>query len=246
MTMIKGRTAVITGASRGIGKAIALKFALEKANVAIIYNGNKEKATEVQKEAAKFGVLANTYKCNVADAEECNNTIKQIISDFGSIDILVNNAGITRDKLILQMTENDFDEVINTNLKGTFNMIKGCYREFMKKRYGRIINISSVAGLFGNAGQANYAASKSGIIGLSKSVAKELAGRNVSCNVIAPGFIETDMTEEFKGQEEIINTIPLKRMGRPEDVANLAAFLADDISGYITGEVIRVDGGLAM
>ncbi|MDP4132653.1 MAG: 3-oxoacyl-[acyl-carrier-protein] reductase [Bacillota bacterium] len=244
--MLKGKTAVITGASRGIGKAIALKFATQKANVAIIYCGNKEKADEVLKEALSFGVNAKAYKCNVADLSECGDTIKQIIADFGGIDILVNNAGITRDKLMLQMDESDFSDVIDTNLKGAFNMIKCCYKEFMKKRYGKIINISSVAGLSGNAGQTNYSASKSGIIGLSKSVAKELAGRNVCCNAIAPGFVETDMTEKFKEHEEILNTIPLKRMGKPEEVANLAAFLADDISDYITGEVIRIDGGLAM
>ena len=244
--MLNGKTAIITGASRGIGRAIATKLAEEKVNIAIIYFGNSEKADEVQKEAEEKGVKACTYKCNVADYTQCSDTVNRIIKDFGTVDILVNNAGITKDKLILQMSESDFEDVIDINLKGTFNMIKCCYKEFMKKRYGKIINISSVSGIFGNAGQANYSASKAGIIGLSKTVAKELAGRNVCCNVIAPGFIETDMTEKFKEQEDIINTIPLKRIGKPEDVAHLAAFLADDISDYITGEVIRIDGGLAM
>lgn len=244
--MLEGKTAIVTGASRGIGRAIALKLASEKANVAIIYCGSREKAENAQKEAEKFGAHAICYKCDVANAAECEDTVKKILGDFGTVDILINNAGITRDKLMLQMNEGDFDDVVGTNLKGAFNMIKCCYREFMKKRYGKIINISSVAGLMGNAGQTNYSASKSGLIGLTKSVAKELAGRNVCCNAIAPGFIETDMTDKFAGQEEIISAIPQKRMGKPEEVANLAAFLADDVSDYITGEVIRIDGGLAM
>ena len=243
--MLKEKTAVITGASRGIGKAIALKFAQNGANVCIIYSGNAKKAEDVQIEAEKFGVKAQAIRCNVADINECNDTINKIIEEFGKIDILVNNAGITKDKLIIQMDDSD-DDVINVNLKGTYNMIKSCYRRFMKNRYGKIINISSVSGLMGNAGQANYSSSKAGIIGLTKTVAKELAGRNVCCNAIAPGFIETDMTEQFKDNDEIISAIPLKRMGKPDDVANLALFLADDVSDYITGEVIRIDGGMAM
>ena len=177
---------------------------------------------------------------------ECEQLVKAVTEDFGGIDILVNNAGITRDKLILQMTESDFDDVVSTNLKGAFNMTKCCYKQFMKKRYGKIINISSVSGIMGNAGQANYSASKAGIIGLTKSTAKELAGRNICCNAIAPGFILTDMTEKFEGNDLITSSIPLKRMGTPKEVAELAAFLADSVSDYITGEVIRIDGGLAM
>lgn len=244
--MIKGKTAVITGASRGIGRAIALKLAENGADIAVIYCGNAAKAEETADMAKALGIRAAIYKCNVANYSECEKTVSQIINDFGGIDILVNNAGITRDKLALAMNEEDFDSVVDTNLKGAFNMIRHCYKNFMKKKYGKIINISSVAGIMGNGGQINYAASKAGMIGLTKSVAKELAGRNICCNAIAPGFIETDMTEQFKTNEEIIKTIPLKKIGNPEDVANLAAFLADDVSDYITGEVIRVDGGLAM
>lgn len=244
--MLKGKVAVVTGASRGIGRAIALKLAKEGAVVAIIYCGNKEAAENTALEAESFGSKAVCYRCDVSSFDECAGTVSQIIKDFGTIDILVNNAGITHDNLMLLMKESDFDDVLAINLKGVFNMIKCCYSHFMKKRYGKIINISSVSGVMGNPGQANYSASKAGIIGLTKSVAKELSGRNVCCNAIAPGFIETDMTEKFKEQKEIINSIPLKRIGKPEDVANLAAFLADDCSDYITGEVIRIDGGLAM
>lgn len=244
--MIKGKTAIITGASRGIGRAIALKFAAEGANVAIIYSGNDQKAEEVANEAQKCNVSAKKYKCNVSSFDECKETVKQIMSDFGGIDILVNNAGITRDKLVLQLKENDFDDVVDINLKGAFNMIKHCVSPLIKKRYGKIINISSVSGIMGNAGQANYSASKAGIIGLTKSVARELAGRNICCNAIAPGFIETDMTESFKENEKILESIPLSRMGKPDEVANLALFLADETSDYITGEVIRIDGGLAI
>lgn len=244
--MLKGKTAVITGASRGIGRAIALKFAECGANVAVLYAGNTEKAEETVREALSYGVNAKAYLCDVASLAACKETVAQITEDFGGIDILVNNAGITRDKLALQMTEEDFDAVIDTNLKGAFHMISCVYRLFMKKRYGKIINISSVSGIMGNPGQANYSASKAGIIGLTKTIAKELAARNVCCNAIAPGFIETDMTENFKDNAELLNTIPLKRMGKAKEVAALAAFLADNTSDYITGEVIRIDGGLAM
>ena len=244
--MLNGKTAVITGSSRGIGAAIARKLSENGANIAIIFNGSKEKADAIAAEAEKKGVKAAVYQCNVADFNECGETVKKITEDFGKFEILVNNAGINKDMLMLQMKETDFDDVVNINLKGTFNMIKHSYRQFMKQRYGKIINITSVAGIMGNAGQANYAASKAGIIGLTKSVAKELAGRNVCCNAIAPGFVETDMTEAFLNRPEILDSIPLKRMGKPEEIANLAAFLADDVSDYITGEVIRIDGGLAM
>lgn len=243
--MLNGKTAVITGASRGIGAAIAEKFASEGVNVAIIYNGNEEAANIVKENAEKHGVCAEIYKCNVANTDACKETVKAITEKFGGIDILVNNAGITRDNLLISMSEEEFDDVINTNLKGCFNMIKACGRNFIKRKYGKIINISSVSALLGTAGQVNYSSSKAGIIALTKVTAREFASKNVCCNVIAPGFISTDMTKELES-EEYIKLIPLKRLGKPEDVAALAAFLADDISDYITGEVIRIDGGLAI
>lgn len=244
--MLSEKVALITGASRGIGRAIAQKFAKEGAYIAAIYCGSEQKALELKDEIEKNGGKINIYKCDVSNFAECESTVKKVIEDFGGVDILVNNAGITNDKLVLQMGEDDFDSVIGTNLKGAFNMIKHCYRNFMKKKYGKIINISSVAGLIGNAGQANYSSAKAGIIGLTKTVAKELASRNVCCNAIAPGFIKTDMTEAFQENDAVKSAIPLKRMGSADEVANLAAFLADDVSDYITGEVIRIDGGLAM
>lgn len=244
--MLKGKTAVVTGASRGIGRAIALKLAQNGADVALIYCGNAEAAEAVKQDAKSLGVRCDAYRCDVSDYSESENTVKRIAEDFGGIDILVNNAGVTRDKLVLQMSEEDFDCVLDVNLKGAFNMIKHCYRNFMKKKYGKIINLSSVSGLTGNPGQANYSSSKAGLIGLTKTVAKELAGRNICCNAIAPGFIETDMTKDFKDNESILSGIPMKRMGSPEDVANLALFLASPMSDYITGEVIRLDGGLAI
>ena len=243
--MLKGKTAVITGASRGIGAAIAEKFASEGVNVAIIYNGNEEAAKDVKENAEKYGVCAEIYKCNVANTDACRETVKGITERFGGIDILVNNAGITRDNLLISMSEEEFDDVINTNLKGCFNMIKACGRNFIKRKYGKIINISSVSALLGTAGQVNYSSSKAGIIALTKVTAREFASKNVCCNVIAPGFISTDMTKELES-EDYLKLIPLKRLGKPEDVAALAAFLADDISDYITGEVIRIDGGLAI
>ena len=246
--MLKGKTALITGASRGIGSAIALKFAQNGADIAIVDVGNKENAEMVQKEIRDFGVKCNIYFCDISDFAATKELSDQVLSDFGGIDILVNNAGITRDGLILSMKEEDFARVIQINLIGAFNMIKHTYSNFMKKRSGRIINIASVVGLTGNAGQANYASAKAGLIGLTKSVAKELAGRNVLCNAIAPGYIQTDMTGKLneKVKEGFMSMIPLKRAGVPEDVANIALFLASDLSGYVTGEVIRVDGGLAM
>ena len=244
--MLNEKVALITGASRGIGRAIAQKFAKEGAYIAAIYCGSQQKALELKDEIEKNGGKINIYKCDVSNFAECESTVKKVIEDFGGVDILVNNAGITNDKLVLQMGEDDFDSVIGTNLKGAFNMIKHCYRNFMKKKYGKIINISSIAGLIGNAGQANYSSAKAGIIGLTKTAAKELASRNVCCNAIAPGFIKTDMTEAFQENDAVKNAIPLKRMGSADEVANLAAFLADDVSDYITGEVIRIDGGLAM
>jgi len=244
--MFENKCAVITGASRGIGKAIALKLASMGCDVAIVYNSASEAAQNVTNECTEFGVKAMCYKCNVANPEECKTTVESILKDFGSINILVNNAGINRDMLMLRMDEKDFDDVIDINLKGTFNMIKSCYRIFTKNKSGKIINVSSVAGIMGNAGQVNYAASKAGIIGLTKSVAKELASRGICCNAIAPGFIETNMTADFKDNENVINSIPLKRIGNPEEVASLTAFLASDAADYITGETIRIDGGLAM
>lgn len=244
--MIKEKNAVITGASRGIGAAIAEKFASMGANVAILYANNDEKACAVRDNIIqKYGVKAEVYKCDVSSDENCADTVKKVISDFGGIDILVNNAGTTRDGLIAMMKSDDFDTVINTNLKGCFNMIKACSRNFIKKKYGKIINVSSVSGILGTAGQCNYASSKAGVIALTKVTAREFASKHVCCNAIAPGFITTDMTENLD-KENYLDLIPLKRCGTPEDVANLALFLADEASDYITGEVIRVDGGMAM
>lgn len=244
--MLKGKVAVITGGSRGIGAAIAEKYAKSGANVAIICSSSVESAENVREKCESYGVKAMAYACNVADFAATKALVNEIKSEFGTIDILVNNAGINRDKLIAAMREADFDDVINTNLKGAFNMIRHCSMIFIRNKGGKIINISSVAGVMGNAGQANYAASKAGLIGLSKSVARELAGKNVTCNVIAPGFIATDMTKDFDETNPLVAGIPLGRMGAPEDVAALAAFLASDGAGYITGEVIKVDGGIAM
>ncbi len=243
---LKNRTAVITGGTRGIGRAIALAFAKEGANIAIIYSGSVERAQEVCSLARKNGVKALSYRCNVADFSETEGTVSNIYTDLGGVDILVNNAGITRDGLVMQMKEQDFDEVIAVNLKGAFNMIKHTARRFAKQKSGRIINISSVSGLMGNSGQANYSASKAGMIGLTKTVAKELASRGVTCNAIAPGFIDTDMTGAMPESaiEAAVSLIPQKKMGKPEDIAALSLFLASDEAGYITGEIIRVDGGL--
>jgi 3-oxoacyl-[acyl-carrier protein] reductase len=246
--MLKGKTALITGGSRGIGSEIATIFALNHANVAILYAGRKDAADQMVKKLSGYGVQTAAYMCDVSKYDLVEQTVTKVLSDFGGLDILVNNAGIVRDGLILSMNEEDFDRVIDINLKGSFNMIRHTYRHFMKQRSGRIINISSVVGLSGNAGQANYASSKAGIIGLTKSTARELAGRNVLCNAIAPGFIETDMTESLsdKVKESYIASIPLKRAALSSEVAGVALFLASDLSSYITGEVIRVDGGLTM
>lgn len=246
--MLQGKTALITGASRGIGRAVAQKFAANGANVAVVYAGSVEKAEETVKELQTLGVKAAAYRCDVADAAAVEQLVKTVIAAFGGIDILVNNAGIVRDKLVLSMKREEFDEVLDTNLGGCFNTIKACYSHFMKKRAGRIINMSSVVGLMGNAGQANYAAAKAGLIGMTKSVAKELAARGVTCNAIAPGYIETDMTGGLseKARESMLSLIPARRPGSPEDVANAALFLASDLAAYVTGEVLRVDGGMCM
>ena len=248
MMDLTGKTALITGASRGIGKAIALKLAGQGANIAIPYLGDPAEAEQAQKEIEALGVKFVMYVCDVSSFEASKEVVEKVIEEFGGVDILVNNAGIVRDKLILSMKEEDFDMVINVNLKGAFNMIKHTYSHFMKKRRGRIISISSIVGLNGNAGQVNYSSSKAGLIGLTKSTAKELGGRNITVNAIAPGFIDTDMTQQLsdKVKDAMKAQIPMKRPGTPEDIANLALFLASDEASYITGEVIRVDGGYAM
>lgn len=243
---LNGKTALVTGASRGIGRAIALRLAKDGANVAVIYAGSADKAEAVVNEITALGVNAKAYRCNVADSAAVNETVKAVTNDLGKIDILVNNAGITRDGLMLRMKDEEFDAVLDTNLKGAFNMIRACYSGFIRKKSGRIINISSVSGIMGNAGQANYSASKAGVIGLTKSVARELASRGITCNAVAPGFIQTDMTENLGDNNPLLNSIPLGRMGKPEDIAAAVAFLASDSAAYITGEVLKVDGGLAI
>ena len=243
--MIKGKIAVITGGSRGIGAAAAKKLASMGADIAIIYAGNKEMADSVCSDIAnEFGVRARSYRCDVSDFNETGETVKKIKEELGGIDILINNAGITRDGLLMRMSEEDFDRVLDTNLKGAFNMLRHVSPIFIRSRYGRVVNVSSVVGLHGNAGQCNYAASKAGIIGLTKAAAKELAGKNILCNAVAPGFILTDMTKELGSTEQWLSSIPLKRAGSPEDVAGAIAFLAD--TEYITGQVIGVDGGMGM
>ena len=242
------KTAVVTGGSRGIGLAIATNLAQGGANFAILYVGDESEGIKAKEELSQYGTKVEQYFCDVSDFEASQKVVEQVIEEFGGIDFLINNAGITRDKLILNMDEKDFDAVIGVNLKGTFNMIKHTYKHFMKKRFGRIVSTSSIVGLNGNAGQANYSASKAGIIGLTKSVAKELAGRGVTANAVAPGYIGTDMTNvrSDKVQDAMKAQIPAKRIGTPEDVANVVAFLCSDEASYVTGEVIRVDGGLAM
>lgn len=246
--MLNGKTALITGASRGIGREIALAMARQGASIAVVYAANEQAAQTVCDQIQALGAAARPYRCNVADYEQTQSLVKQVVADFGAVDILVNNAGVTRDKLILQMDAQDFDHVVDVNLKGAFYMIKHLYSHFIRRRSGRILNIASIAGLCGNAGQANYAAAKAGLIGLTKTVAKELAGRGVCCNAIAPGYIDTDMTAAMPQgiREQALGHVPMKRMGSAQEVAALAVFLASDQAGYITGEVIRVDGGLCM
>ncbi len=248
MINLSGKNAIVTGSSRGIGKAIAIKLASLGANVAVVYAGNREKADETVAEIEQLGVKAKAYSCDVSSMNDAKNLVTEVIADFGGVDILVNNAGIVKDGLILSMKEEHFDSVINVNLKGTFNMIKSTYQHFMKKRSGRIVNISSIIGINGNAGQANYASAKAGIIGLTKSAAKELAARKVTVNAVAPGFIETDMTAAMpeKAKEAALAAIPMKRVGAGEDIANAVAFLVSDEASYITGEVLKVDGGMAI
>ena len=246
--MLDGKIAVVTGASRGIGKAIALKLASLGASVAVNYNGSEERALQVKAEIEEQGTKASVYQCDVSDFESCETFIQDVIKEYGRIDILVNNAGITRDGLIMKMSEEDFDAVIETNLKGCFNTIRHLSRQMLKQRSGKIINISSVSGVLGNVGQANYAASKAGIIGLTKTMARELASRGITVNAIAPGFVNTEMTEVLPDsiKENAVAQIPLGRFGEVEDIAEMAAFLASDKANYITGQVIHVDGGMAM
>lgn len=246
--LLDGKVALVTGASRGIGRAIALKLAAEGAKVAINYAGNTAKAEEVKAEIEKNGGEAILVQADVADSAAVETMVNTVVEKFGQIDILVNNAGITRDGLMMRMKDEDFDAVINTNLKGVFYCTKLVSKLMMKKRSGRIINMASVVGLMGNAGQTNYAAAKAGVIGFSKSAAKELAARGITVNMVAPGFIDTDMTATMtdKAKEMTLTGIPLNRMGTPEDVANAVAFLVSDNASYITGQVINVDGGMVM
>ena len=240
------RVAVVTGGSRGIGRAICLALAAQNCDIALIYAGNEDAANKTVSECVSLGARAVSYKCDVSDYEETEKTFKQIKADFFTFDILVNNAGITCDKLMLSMKSEEFNRVIGVNLTGCFNATKQVYGVMAKKRSGRIINISSVAGIMGNAGQTNYAASKAGVIGLTKSVAKELAPRGVCCNAICPGFVSTDMTSEFENNEAAKAAIPLGRFGKPEEIAALCAFLCSDGGAYITGQTITVDGGMCM
>ena len=244
--MLENKVALVTGAGRGIGRAIAIALAKEGAEVVVNYNGSEERAKEVKQTIEENGGKASIYKCNVSDFEACEAMIKDIVKEHGRLDILVNNAGITKDGLIMKMKEEDFDSVLNVNLKGTFNTIRHSARQMLRQKSGRIINISSVSGILGNAGQANYAASKAGVIGLTKTMARELGSRGITVNAIAPGFVDTEMTgvlsEEIR--ENACRQIILGRFGKPEDIANVAVFLASDKADYITGQVISVDGGM--
>ena len=246
MKLLIGKTAIITGASRGIGRGIAKIFVENGCAVAFTYNSNKEAADNLVAELSSEEVKVKGYKSNAANYNEAQKLVEEVLVDFGSLDILVNNAGITKDNLLMRMSEEDFDQVIEINLKSIFNMTKAIQRTFLKQRHGSLIHMSSVVGVKGNAGQSNYAASKAGMIGFSKSVALELGSRNIRSNVIAPGFIETEMTDKLS--EDIVqgwrDGIPLKRGGQPEDVANACVFLASDLSSYITGQVLHVDGGM--
>ncbi|MGB5273928.1 MAG: 3-oxoacyl-[acyl-carrier-protein] reductase [Flavobacteriaceae bacterium] len=246
MKLLEGKNVIITGASRGIGMGIAQVFAENGANVAFTFSSSEAPALELEKKLQSIGVKAKAYKSNAASFEQSEELITKVLEDFGGIDVLVNNAGITKDNLLMRMGEEDFDSVIETNLKSVFNMTKAVQRTMLKQRKGSIINMSSVVGVKGNAGQTNYAASKAGMIGFTKSVALELGSRNIRCNAIAPGFIETEMTDKL--DEKVVqgwrDGIPLKRGGTPEDVANACLFLASDLSAYITGQVLNVDGGM--
>ena len=244
--MLENKVALVTGAGRGIGRAIAIALAEEGAEVIVNYNGSEERAKEVKQTIEENGGKASIYKCNVSDFEACETMIREIVKEHGHLDILVNNAGITKDGLIMKMKEEDFDRVLNVNLKGTFNTIRHSARQMLKQRSGKIINISSVSGILGNVGQANYAASKAGVIGLTKTMARELGSRGITVNARAPGFVDTEMTEVLSEEirENACKQIILGRFGKPEDIANAAVFLASDKADYITGQVISVDGGM--
>ena len=246
MQLLKGKTAIVTGATRGIGKGVALKLAEQGANIAFTYVSSVEKALELENELQAFGVKVKSYKSDASLMKDAEELIKNVLDNFESIDVLVNNAGITKDNLLMRMSEEDFDRILEVNLKSIFNMTKAVQRTMLKQRSGSIVNMTSVVGVKGNAGQSNYAASKAGVIGFTKSIALELGSRNIRCNAIAPGFIETEMTEKL--DEEVItnwrNSIPLKRGGTPEDVANTTLFLASDLSSYITGQTLHVCGGM--
>ena len=246
MKLLEGKVAIITGASRGIGSGIAKVFAQNGANVAFTYSSSTESALALEKELNALGIKSKGYKSNAAEFNEAQKLVDDVMADFGNIDILINNAGITKDNLLMRMSEEDFDAVMNINLKSVFNMTKAVQKIMLKNRKGSIVNMSSVVGVKGNAGQANYAASKAGMIGFTKSIALELGSRNIRCNAIAPGFIETEMTAKLN--EDVVKgwreSIPLKRGGTPEDVANVCVFLSSDMSAYVTGQVINVDGGM--
>lgn len=246
MELLQGKTAIVTGATRGIGKGVALKLAEQGANIAFTYVSSEEKALALENELQAFGVKAKAYKSDASLMKDAEELIKDVLENFESIDVLVNNAGITKDNILMRMSEEDFNRVLEVNLKSIFNMTKAVQRTMLKQRSGSIVNMTSVVGVKGNAGQSNYAASKAGVIGFTKSIALELGSRNIRCNAIAPGFIETEMTEKLG--EEVIrnwrNSIPLKRGGTPEDVANTTLFLASDLSAYITGQTLHVCGGM--
>lgn len=246
--MLKGKNALVTGGSRGIGKAIALELAKQGANVAVNYAGNEAKAQSVVEELTSMGIQAFKIQADVADESAVKNMVREVIGQFGSLDILVNNAGVTKDNLLMRMKAEEFDQVINTNLKGVFLCTKAVTRQMMKQRSGRIINVSSIVGVSGNPGQANYVAAKAGVIGLTKSSAKELASRNIHVNAVAPGFISTDMTDELteEQRESMLAMIPLEKLGSAEDVAKVVRFLASEDANYITGQTIHIDGGMVM
>ncbi|CDQ40149.1 MULTISPECIES: 3-oxoacyl-[acyl-carrier-protein] reductase [Virgibacillus] len=246
--MLNGKNALVTGASRGIGRAIALELAKQGANVAINYSGNEAKAQAVAEEIKQMGREAFIVQADVASETSVKDMMKEVVSQFGSLDILVNNAGITRDNLLMRMKETEFDEVINTNLKGVFVCTKAVTRQMMKQRSGKIVNVASIVGISGNPGQANYVAAKAGVIGLTKTTAKELASRNIHVNAVAPGFISTDMTDALTEEQhnQMLQMIPLEKLGEPEDVAKVVRFLASDDANYITGQTIHIDGGMVM
>ncbi len=246
--MVENKNAIITGGTRGIGREIARTLAENGANIAINYRNYNEEVEKLFEELKSYGVKVFAAKCDVSNSEEVNNFVKEVKENFGTIDILVNNAGITKDGLLIRMSEKDFEDVIDVNLKGTFNTTKAVSSVMIKQRYGKIINLASVVGIAGNAGQCNYAASKAGIIGFSKSAARELASRNINVNCIAPGYINTDMTKVLsdKIKDEVVKNIPMRKIGEAREVANLALFLASNLSDYITGQVINVDGGMVM